>query len=59
MNDRNQDGLGASARPGDMRRAQRVVLRGLGQLVDDAEALERALALVGLLSSARLYCTRT
>lgn len=77
-------GMGASARPGDVRRALRIVQRGLGQLIDDAEAhkdtlreaywamtndervmpegtligegLERALALVGLLSSARLLC---
>ena len=77
-------GMGASARPGDIRRALRIVQRGLGQLIDDAEAykdtlheaywamtnderitpegtrigegLERALALGGLLGSARLLC---
>ena len=31
-------GLGASARPGDVRRALRIVQRGLGQLIDEAEA---------------------
>ncbi len=80
-------GMGASARPGDIRRGLRIVQRGLGQLIDDADAyqdalreaywslsnderitpegtrigesLERALALVGLLSGARLLCPDT
>ena len=41
MNNRDNNsigGLGASARPGDVRRALRIVQRGLGQLIDEAEA---------------------
>lgn len=82
--DNSIGGMGASARPGDIHRGLRILQRGLGQLIDDAdacqdalqeaywsltndervapegtmigEALERAMALVGLLSSARLLC---
>lgn len=46
MNDRDNNaigGLGASARPGDVRRAQRIVSRALGQLIDDAEACQDTL----------------
>ena len=36
-------GMGQSARPGDVRRGQRIVQRGLGQLIDDAEAYQDTL----------------
>ena len=46
MTDRDNNaigGMGASARPGDVRRALRIVQRGLGQLIDDAEAYQDTL----------------
>ncbi|MGI4787494.1 MAG: hypothetical protein ACRYFS_01445 [Janthinobacterium lividum] len=77
-------GLGASSRPGDIRRSQHIVQRGLEQLVDDTEAhqdtlreayfamtnderttpegtrigeaLDKAIALLGVLKGARLLC---
>lgn len=83
--DNDIGGLGASARPGDVRRALRVVNRALGQLIDDAEAykdtlreaywsmtndervtpegtrigeaLDKAIALLGVLTGALLLCT--
>lgn len=87
MNDRDNNaigGMGASARPGDVPRARYAVNRGLGQLIDDAEAyqdtlreaywsmtndervtpegtrigdaLDKAIALLGVLKGALLLC---
>lgn len=36
-------GMGASARPEDIPRGQRIVQRGLGQLIDNAEAYQDSL----------------
>lgn len=80
-------GMGASARPSDVHRGLRIVQRGLGQLIDNAEAyqdalreaywslsnderitpegtrigeaLDKAIALIGVLKGASLLCPNT